>query len=60
MIPEEFYLPDIPIEDFINYYSPFYPKFNKEKFDHINVGRRILSMYKIDQEKDQEPGDQPA
>ncbi|MEO8404373.1 MAG: ABC transporter ATP-binding protein [Chitinophagaceae bacterium] len=32
MVPEEFYLPDIPVPDFIKYYAPFYPRFNAEKF----------------------------
>lgn len=32
MVPEEFYLPNISIPDFLKYYSPFYPKFDKEAF----------------------------
>src|SRR5215207_7688067 len=32
MVPEEFYLPDIPVPDFIQHYSPFYPRFNTDKF----------------------------
>lgn len=32
MVPEEFYLPDVPVLDFIKYYAPFYPGFNNEKF----------------------------
>ena len=32
MVPEEFYLPDIAIGDFIKYYAPFYPRFNSNKF----------------------------
>jgi ABC-2 type transport system ATP-binding protein len=32
MVPEEFYLPDIPVPDFIKHYAPFYPRFNAEKF----------------------------
>ncbi|HZH64123.1 MAG TPA: ABC transporter ATP-binding protein [Flavisolibacter sp.] len=32
MVPEEFYLPDIPVPDFIKYYAPFYPRFNNAKF----------------------------
>ncbi|MES2777882.1 MAG: ATP-binding cassette domain-containing protein [Bacteroidota bacterium] len=38
MVPEEFYLPDIPIPDFIKYYAAFYPHFNHDKFkNHISV-----------------------
>ena len=32
MVSEEFHLPDIPIRKFIQYYSPFYPKFDKQAF----------------------------
>lgn len=32
MVPEEFYLPNIPIRDFIRYHAPFYPRFNNAKF----------------------------
>jgi ABC-2 type transport system ATP-binding protein len=32
MVPEEFYLPNIPVPDFIKHYAPFYPRFNAEKF----------------------------
>lgn len=34
MVPEEFYLPDIPIADFINYSAPFYPRFSQQKFNN--------------------------
>jgi ABC-2 type transport system ATP-binding protein len=38
MVPEEFYLPDISIPDFIKSYVPFYPRFNSNKFrDYISV-----------------------
>jgi ABC-2 type transport system ATP-binding protein len=38
MVPEEFYLPDIPVPDFIKSYVPFYPRFNSNKFrDYISV-----------------------
>jgi len=38
MVPEEFHLPDIPIQDFIRYHAPFYPRMNKSKFnDYISV-----------------------
>ncbi|HTE31373.1 MAG TPA: ATP-binding cassette domain-containing protein [Chryseolinea sp.] len=32
IIPEEFYLPDIPVQKFIRYYSPFYPRFKEGTF----------------------------
>ncbi|PZR28770.1 MAG: ABC transporter ATP-binding protein [Citrobacter freundii] len=38
MVPEEFYLPDIPVPDFIKTYVPFYPRFNSDKFrDYLSV-----------------------
>lgn len=38
MVPEEFYLPDISIPDFIKSYVPFYPRFNNDKFrDYMSV-----------------------
>ena len=38
MVPEEFYLPDIPVPDFIKSYVPFYPRFNSDKFrDYISI-----------------------
>ena len=38
VVPEEFYLPDIPVSDFIKSYVPFYPRFNSGKFrDYISV-----------------------
>ena len=33
MVPEEFYLPDISLDAFTKYYAPFYPRFNREKFN---------------------------
>jgi ABC-2 type transport system ATP-binding protein len=33
-IPEEVYVPSLSIERYINLFSPFYPKFNKEQFAH--------------------------
>jgi ABC-2 type transport system ATP-binding protein len=33
MVPEEFYLPDVPIEDLVKYHAPFYPKFNDDQFN---------------------------
>jgi ABC-2 type transport system ATP-binding protein len=32
MVPEEFHLPDINLEQLVKYQSPFYPKFNYEQF----------------------------
>jgi len=38
MVPEEFYLPDISVPDFIKSYVPFYPRFNYDKFrDYISI-----------------------
>lgn len=38
MVPEEFYLPDISIRDFIKSYVPFYPCFDNDKFrDYISI-----------------------
>jgi ABC-2 type transport system ATP-binding protein len=38
MVPEEFYLPDISVPDFIKSYVPFYPSFNSDKFrDYISI-----------------------
>jgi ABC-2 type transport system ATP-binding protein len=38
LVPEEFYLPDIPVADFIKSYAVFYPRFNSEKFkNYITV-----------------------
>lgn len=33
LVPEEFHLPDISINNFISYYAPFYAHFNREKFN---------------------------
>lgn len=33
MVPEELYLPDIPLEQLVKYYSPFYPRFDRKQFD---------------------------
>lgn len=32
MVPEEFYLPNISIEDFLKAYAPFYAQFNHQQF----------------------------
>jgi ABC-2 type transport system ATP-binding protein len=34
MVPEEFYLPDISVPDFIKHYVPFYPHFNQKSFEN--------------------------
>jgi len=41
MVPEEFYLPDISVPDFIKHYVPFYPRFNAESF------RNYISIFDI-------------
>jgi ABC-2 type transport system ATP-binding protein len=38
LVPEEFYLPDISIKDFLSSYASFYPAFNKSHFsNYISV-----------------------
>lgn len=32
LVPEEFYLPDISVEDFIEHHAPFYPRFDNSRF----------------------------
>jgi ABC-2 type transport system ATP-binding protein len=50
LVPEEFYLPDISIADFIKYHSPFYPRFDLTAFDRyigqfdIPADATLLSM----------------
>lgn len=34
MVPEEFYLPDISVPDFIQHYVPFYPRFDRKSFSN--------------------------
>lgn len=41
MVPEEFYLPDVPVKNFIQYYAPFYPLFDRDKF------RKYISIFEI-------------
>lgn len=41
MVPEEFYLPDVPVKNFIKHYAPFYPRFDDEKF------RQYLATFEI-------------
>jgi ABC-type multidrug transport system, ATPase component len=33
LVPEEFYLPDMPVQHLLKYMAPFYPKFNEEQFE---------------------------
>jgi ABC-2 type transport system ATP-binding protein len=33
MVPEEFFLPDVPIEHLVKYNAPFYPQFNDDQFN---------------------------
>lgn len=38
MVPEEFFLPDIPVQDFVKHNAPFYARFDSNKFrDYISV-----------------------
>ncbi|HEY0058389.1 MAG TPA: ABC transporter ATP-binding protein [Flavisolibacter sp.] len=38
MVPEEFYLPDIPVEEFLAIQAPFYAGFNRTKFgDYMTI-----------------------
>lgn len=38
MVPEEFYLPDIPVPDFLKHHASFYPRFDRIKFsNYISV-----------------------
>jgi ABC-2 type transport system ATP-binding protein len=41
MVPEEFYLPDISIPDFIKSYVPFYSRFDNDKFSNY------LSVFEV-------------
>lgn len=49
MVPEEFYMPDISIENYVKYYGQFYPLFNSEVFfENLNAfevpGNTLLKM----------------
>ncbi|QEC51738.1 ABC-2 type transport system ATP-binding protein [Anseongella ginsenosidimutans] len=50
IIPEEFYLPDVRIGQFVRYNAPFYPSFSKEQFDScledfgVPYGNTLLKM----------------
>ncbi|MES1159883.1 MAG: ATP-binding cassette domain-containing protein [Bacteroidota bacterium] len=35
LLPEEFYLPPIGVEQWVKYNSPFYPLFNRQQFDRL-------------------------
>ena len=35
IVPEEFYLPDVSLEQFLKYRAPFYPRFNHEQFQRL-------------------------
>jgi len=41
MVPEEFYLPDIPVQAFVDHYAPFYPRFNHNHF------RNYIAVFEI-------------
>jgi ABC-2 type transport system ATP-binding protein len=43
MIPEELYLPDIPIADLVRFNAPFYPRFDRAKFENYNAVFEIPS-----------------
>ncbi|MGZ5286998.1 MAG: ABC transporter ATP-binding protein [Flavisolibacter sp.] len=44
LVSEEFYLPDIPLEDLVKHYAPFYPRFNKDQFS------KYTSVFEVPQE----------
>ena len=33
IVPEEFYLPNLPVKKFVQYNAPFYPQFSRSSFD---------------------------
>jgi ABC-2 type transport system ATP-binding protein len=33
MVPEEFYMPDVPLQHLLTHLAPFYPKFNSNQFE---------------------------
>jgi ABC-2 type transport system ATP-binding protein len=33
MVPEEFYMPDVPLSHLVQHHAPFYPKFDKAQFE---------------------------
>ncbi len=44
LVPEEFYLPPVRIDEWIKYSAPFYPQFSREQFD------RMLAEFEIPQD----------
>jgi ABC-2 type transport system ATP-binding protein len=44
MVPEEFYLPDIPVPELVKHYAPFYPRFNTTRFSNY------ISVFEIPQD----------
>ncbi len=50
MVPEEFYLPNVSIEKFVDCNAPFYPKFNHQQFKkyleefEIPIGNKLQQM----------------
>jgi len=41
MVPEEFHMPDVPLEHLEKHYAPFYPRFSQEQF------RQYISEFNI-------------
>jgi ABC-2 type transport system ATP-binding protein len=41
MVPEEFHMPDVPLEYLEKHYAPFYPRFSREQF------RKYISEFNI-------------
>jgi ABC-2 type transport system ATP-binding protein len=41
MVPEEFHMPDVPLQYLEKHYAPFYPKFDREQF------RKYISEFNI-------------
>lgn len=35
MVPEELYLPDVPLKQLVNHYAPFYPRFDYKSFERF-------------------------
>ena len=33
LVPEEFYLPDVPLQHLVDHHAPFYPGFDKKRFE---------------------------
>ena len=41
LVPEEFYLPDISVQNFIEHHAPFYPRFDSNRF------RNYMTVFEI-------------